>query len=86
MAFWPETLEHLHYNHRQVLINSVNRRESLRAWAVNRSSMTARGSRQPSGGILGDGYGPYANESAETVEGIRALFRGALVGYSVFSA
>ncbi|KAJ7287726.1 hypothetical protein C8J57DRAFT_1284697 [Mycena rebaudengoi] len=77
MAFKPETLARLHQNHRQVLINGVNRRESMRAWAVEGSSMTGRGSRQPSGGIQGDGYGPYANETAETIEGIKALGRGA---------
>lgn len=39
------------------------------------------GSRKPKGGRPGDGYGPYAHQSARDVAGIEALFAAARVSF-----
>jgi len=45
-------------------------------WAYG--TMTATGSRQASGGALGDTYGPYACHTGNTPDDIKALFRHAV--------
>lgn len=76
-AFSEDTLGLMIENHRRVTVRGVRRREAMEAWAYG--SMTGGGARQPSGGLKGDVYGPYARHHGETPEDIRALFRHAAV-------
>jgi hypothetical protein len=77
VAMEPLTLEQLLSNHRRVTVRGVRRRDDIEKW--NHGSMTATGARQPKGGTKGDGYGPYACHSGNTLDDIRALFRHAVV-------
>ncbi|KAJ6624675.1 hypothetical protein B0H10DRAFT_714594 [Mycena sp. CBHHK59/15] len=75
-ALEPTVLERLTDNHRRVKVRGVRRREEIHAW--NYGSMTASGSRQPAGGIKGDGYAPYTCHTGDTPDDIKALFRHAV--------
>ncbi|KAK7006866.1 hypothetical protein R3P38DRAFT_2555019 [Favolaschia claudopus] len=71
--FSEETLARLIYNHRLVVVRAIRRRAIMQMWAYG--TMTATGSRQPSGGGKGDGYGPYACHRGDTVDDISAMAR-----------
>ncbi|KAK7006828.1 hypothetical protein R3P38DRAFT_2793508 [Favolaschia claudopus] len=71
--FSEKTLARLIYNHRLVVVRAIRRRAIMQMWAYG--TMTATGSRQPSGGGKGDGYGPYACHRGDTVDDISAMAR-----------
>lgn len=76
-AFSRRTLGKLIDNHRRVKVRAIRRREAMEAWAYG--TITGGGSRQPTGGRQGDGYGPYACHRGDTPDDIKALFRHAVV-------
>ncbi|KAK7053938.1 hypothetical protein R3P38DRAFT_2501047 [Favolaschia claudopus] len=71
--FSDKTLARLLHNHRLVLVRGIRRRDIMQWWSYG--SMTATGSRQPNGGLKGDGYRAYACHRGDTPDDIKATVR-----------
>ncbi|KAJ7679778.1 hypothetical protein B0H17DRAFT_1333965 [Mycena rosella] len=74
-AWSKETLEELRTSHKQVARYVKASRRKPKSQVVGK--LVSLGSRQPMGGMAGDGYGPYVYQSAADVEGVDALFAAA---------
>jgi hypothetical protein len=76
-AFPPEILALLNKNHQLTEVRGIRRRAHMQAWSYG--SMTPGGSRVPTGGNRGGGYGAYAVHQGVTLDDMRAVFRHASV-------
>ncbi|KAJ7789526.1 hypothetical protein B0H14DRAFT_3502883 [Mycena olivaceomarginata] len=74
-AFPPEILALLNKNHQLTEVRGIRRRAHMQAWSYG--SMTPGGSRVPTGGNRGGGYGAYAVHQGVTLDDMRAVFRHA---------
>jgi hypothetical protein len=71
-------MEQLEDNQRKLkLLMKVSRGKMFSQWCYG--EMRALGSRQPSGGRPGDGYGPYPGVTLSSVDDIVTLFSHAMV-------
>ncbi|KAF8204367.1 hypothetical protein K438DRAFT_1819719 [Mycena galopus ATCC 62051] len=75
-VFRQKTLDRLIYNHHLVQVSGIKRRADMQRWAYG--TMTAIGSRQPTGGKKGDGYNAYPCMQGRSVGEIKALHRAAM--------
>jgi hypothetical protein len=77
-AWSGETLEDMRRGHEQVARYAKKAARTKKTQVAGSLKPISSG-RQPQGGIAGDGYGPYAYQSAADIDGVEALFAAARV-------
>ncbi|KAJ6476570.1 hypothetical protein DFH09DRAFT_1342452 [Mycena vulgaris] len=75
-AWSRDTLEEMRRGHEQVAHYAKEARRTKKSQVAGKLRPVSSG-RQPMGGIPGDGYGPYAYQSTEDLDGVDALFAAA---------